>query len=323
MPIISVIVPVYKVEPYLRRCVDSILAQKFTDFELILVDDGSPDNCGVICDEYAAKDSRVRVIHQENGGLSAARNTGIDWVFAHSDSEWISFVDSDDWVHPQMLEWMLHAAHEHGAGVITCRYKTVSEYEAPDKYSECLWKSMDPESFYIQHMGNCIVAYGKLYEKEKWRSIRFPVGRLHEDGYVTHILMFSEKTVPVIDMPLYMYYNNPKGITHTPSSRRLKDACDGQRERLEFFRKNGFSRAYDYEINSTGFLATEISAMRKGIVHEDKVYCKDVVKRLRKAIRREHISFKKHIWVYECAYPNLMKMYWLIVALGRKLGLKG
>ena len=104
---ISVIVPVYKVENYLHRCVDSILGQSFADFELILVDDGSPDNCGSICDAYAVKDSRIRVIHQENGGLSAARNAGIDWVFAHSDSQWLTFIDSDDWIHGSFLQ-ILH-----------------------------------------------------------------------------------------------------------------------------------------------------------------------------------------------------------------------
>ena len=95
---ISVIVPVYKVEAFLNRCVDSILCQTYEDFEIILVDDGSPDTCGALCDEYARKDGRVHVIHQENGGLSAARNTGIDWAFANSTSRWLAFVDSDDWV---------------------------------------------------------------------------------------------------------------------------------------------------------------------------------------------------------------------------------
>ena len=109
MPLVSVIVPVYKVELYLRRCVDSILAQTFCDFELILVDDGSPDNCGSICDEYASKDSKIHVIHQKNGGLSAARNAGIDWVFANSDSKYISFIDSDDWVHEKYLELLVKA----------------------------------------------------------------------------------------------------------------------------------------------------------------------------------------------------------------------
>ena len=107
MPLISVIVPVYKVEEYLSRCVDSILSQTFEDFELILIDDGSPDNCGKICDEYTKKDNRVHVIHQENGGLSSARNAGIDWAFENSDSEWLTFIDSDDWVHIQYLDLLL------------------------------------------------------------------------------------------------------------------------------------------------------------------------------------------------------------------------
>ena len=109
---ISVIVPVYKVEAFLSRCVESILAQTYRDFELILVDDGSPDNCGVLCDGYALRDSRVHVIHQENGGLSAARNTGIDWVFANSVSRWIAFVDSDDWVHPDFLKVLYETAEK-------------------------------------------------------------------------------------------------------------------------------------------------------------------------------------------------------------------
>ena len=104
MPQISVIVPVYKVEAYLARCVDSVLAQTFSDFDLILVDDGSPDNSGAICDEYAEKDPRIVVIHQKNGGLSAARNAGIEWAFAHSNSQWLNFIDSDDWVHPEYLD---------------------------------------------------------------------------------------------------------------------------------------------------------------------------------------------------------------------------
>jgi glycosyltransferase involved in cell wall biosynthesis len=116
MPAISVIVPVYKVEKYIHRCVDSILGQTFTDFELILVDDGSPDSCGAICDEYAAKDSRV-VIHQENGGLSAARNAGIEWSFDHSNSGWMTFIDSDDWVHPQYLELLHRACLENGTAL--------------------------------------------------------------------------------------------------------------------------------------------------------------------------------------------------------------
>ena len=104
VPEVSVIVPIYNVELYLSRCIDSILAQTFTDFELILVDDGSPDKCGEICDKYAAQDKRIHVIHKENGGLSDARNAGIEWTLNNTSCLWITFVDSDDWVHPEYLE---------------------------------------------------------------------------------------------------------------------------------------------------------------------------------------------------------------------------
>lgn len=110
---ISVVVPVYNVEKYLCRCVDSILAQTFSDFELILVDDGSPDKCGAICDEYTKKDSRVYVIHKENGGLSDSRNVGIKWAIENSDSEWIAFIDSDDWIYEKYLEILLDGIYKY------------------------------------------------------------------------------------------------------------------------------------------------------------------------------------------------------------------
>ena len=114
---ISVVVPIYKVEKYLRECVDTITGQTYSNLEIILVDDGSPDNCPAICDEYAKNDGRIRVIHQKNGGLSAARNTGIDWVFKNSDSMWFSFIDSDDWVHPQYLELLLEANNKYSTKI--------------------------------------------------------------------------------------------------------------------------------------------------------------------------------------------------------------
>ena len=124
MACISVVVPVYKVESYLSRCVDSILSQTFTDFNLILIDDRSPDKCSQICDEYAKTDSRIHVIHHDrNLGLSAARNSGIDWVFAESNSEWITFVDSDDWVHPLYLDALFNSVHNHSISVC---YRSIS-----------------------------------------------------------------------------------------------------------------------------------------------------------------------------------------------------
>ncbi len=119
---ISVIIPVYNTEAYIQRCVDSILWQTLNDFELILVDDGSSDNCGSICDEYARQDNRIHVIHQKNKGLSAARNVGLDYVFEHFDSDWVSFIDSDDWVYPKYLESLIQAAIENNVQIAACNH---------------------------------------------------------------------------------------------------------------------------------------------------------------------------------------------------------
>lgn len=126
-PLLSIIVPVYKVENYLPKCIDSILAQTFTDFELILVEDGSPDNCPALCDAAAEKDARVRVIHQKNGGLSAARNAGLD----AARGAWVGFVDSDDYIAPEMYEVLYQAVQSTGADLALCDYAEVDEAGAP------------------------------------------------------------------------------------------------------------------------------------------------------------------------------------------------
>ena len=126
-PLLSIIVPVYKVENYLQKCIDSILAQTFTDFELILVEDGSPDGCPALCDAAAAKDARIRVLHQKNGGLSAARNAGLDVARG----EWIGFVDSDDYIAPEMYETLYKAVQSTGADLALCDYAAVDEAGTP------------------------------------------------------------------------------------------------------------------------------------------------------------------------------------------------
>ena len=184
MPKISVIVPVYKVEKYLHECVDSILTQTFPDFELILVDDGSPDNCGKICDEYAEKDSRVRVIHQENQGLSGARNSGMDVARG----EYIAFVDSDDRVDIRYLELLL-AAVKDGADVAVCRHKEFTDGDSlPDWEGNASIQSYGAvESLVLLYDGSPrmpVNAWCKLFRRGRINDTRFPVGRLHEDPFV-------------------------------------------------------------------------------------------------------------------------------------------
>lgn len=142
MELISVIVPVYKVEPYLERCIKSILEQTYSHFELILVDDGSPDKCGEICDNYAKKDTRIRVVHQDNAEVSKARNVGIELALENEESEWISFIDSDDWIHPKYLEHLYNAVKEMATEISACKYVITSDNSCNiDNIKRCLGKN--------------------------------------------------------------------------------------------------------------------------------------------------------------------------------------
>lgn len=238
MPKISVIVPVYKVEPYLNRCIDSILNQTFTDFELILVDDGSPDNCGKICDEYAAKDASVVVIHKENGGLSSARNAGLDWSFENSDSEWITFIDSDDWVHKQYLEILYTSIISSEQSISICKYRRVNVF-AQDETEDGKQEIIYPTEFWLKDRTNAVVAWGKLYKKELWRSIRFPVGRLHEDEFTTYKLLFNQKNLCMIRNELYYYFVNNASIVHSSLSfKRVFDLTSAMGNQIRFFELN-------------------------------------------------------------------------------------
>ena len=239
MPTISVIVPVYKVEPYLNRCVDSILRQTYQDFELILVDDGSPDRCGKICDEYARQDGRVHVIHKENGGLSDARNAGIDWVEANSDSRWLIFADSDDWVHPELLARLLDAATAFDLKISVCGYQETEGADPavlPEDMRPHRWT---PKQFYMEHFVNATVAWGKLYSRSCFRDIRYPVGKIHEDEFVTYRLLFAQKEIAVVPAPLYAYFINPKGIIRSAWSPKRFHAWEAYDQQLAFFTAMG------------------------------------------------------------------------------------
>lgn len=240
MPSISVIVPIYKVEPYLRACIDSILAQTFTDFELILVDDGSPDACGAICDEYAVKDSRVHVIHQENGGLSAARNAGIDWAFANTESQYLTFIDSDDMIHPQMLEGMLRAMRSADAEIAVCAHKSFSGAEQPLELESgllprCLTNREACERLYDNDGAQFTTACGKVYHSRLFQTLRFPVGRIHEDEATTYQALYASNQVIELSEKYYYYRVNPDSIMNSAFSERRFDALEAIQERIAFF----------------------------------------------------------------------------------------
>lgn len=324
MPTVSVIVPVYKVEKYIHRCVDSILGQTFRDFELILVDDGSPDNCGAICDAYAAKDSRVVVIHQENGGLSAARNAGIDWAFAHSDSRWFSFVDSDDWVHPEYLQHLLDAAVQNNVSVSICAYAQTDGREPvidPDTLVSALW---DTEEFYVAHNVNATIAWGKLYRKECFETIRYPLGKLHEDEFTTYKILFRLSAVAVVAAPLYFYYTNPTGITKSGTTRFRTDAFDAIEEQIVYFRREGFDAAERVQICLYICKVYDKLAWFKKHPNSNNEYQAWVGKKrwkiLLEYVPRLNPADDRDGWVLTRTYPKTMWVYWRVRAVLRKLG---
>lgn len=315
---ISVIVPVYKVEKYLARCVDSILSQTFTDFELILVDDGSPDNCPAMCDEYAKKDSRVRVIHQKNSGLSAARNAGLEIAVG----TYVFFADSDDYIHPACLELLLRALEESGAGVSIASFaRTQGQWpEVPE--SDCRWELHNTEDFYTERITNSAVAWGKLYRRADFANIRYPVGKIHEDEYTTYKILFRYDKIAFVPGTLYYYFQNPEGITGSQWSEKRLDLLEALDNQMRFFAANGYTR-----------LLCRVGSIYLGAVNSMHKNAKEhgVSRRKLREIRRTRlrivwIGIRKHIWrmpqdawLFEEAYPRTMKLYWYGCAAKRKL----
>ena len=232
---ISVVVPVYNVEPYLQRAVDSLLCQTYENLQIILVNDGSPDRCGEMCDAYAQKDSRVQVIHKENGGLSSARNAGIDLA----DGAYIAFLDSDDYFQPTMLERLYTVAEKENCDIVQCEF-----------YRFCDDPSHDPEPGEVQIITpdqalTCIdepvymAAWNKLYKRELFEKIRFPHGKIHEDVGTTYRLFYEAGRIAVMKDAMYGYYENPDSITTSKVKMNKLDLVDMYAEQVIFFKEKG------------------------------------------------------------------------------------
>ena len=249
MAAISIIVPVYKVEPYLARCVDSILNQTYTDFELILVDDGSPDRCGELCDQYAAAHAFIHVIHRKNGGLSAARNSGIEWMLAHSDSQYVTFIDSDDWIHPQYLEILTKAVQTPGASTAMVGRNYVSKFDDNFPHYAPLPGAVlyNGEDLFLARDWDFNYAWGKLYRKEHFQTLRYPEGKNFEDVFTTYQVLFTCGKTALIDEPLYYYFNNVEGISHSPWKPSELVVFEGMKNQMDFYQRNGFDLAFAKE----------------------------------------------------------------------------
>ena len=215
--LISVIVPIYNVEKYLVRCIDSIISQTYKNIEIILVNDGSPDNCGSICDKYAQQDARIRVLHKKNGGLSDARNCGVEVA----SGEYITFIDSDDFIAPNYIEYLYNLLIENDADIsCCCSIKTGNDSVkfGTDNTTHSVQVLSGEECCYAL-FGNLyltlVTAWGKLYKSKVVKKYPFPIGRKHEDEATTCKYYYDAKKVVVSNAQLYAYYQNPTGIMNS------------------------------------------------------------------------------------------------------------
>ena len=251
---ISVVIPVFKVEKYLEKCVDSVLAQSYSDLEIILVDDGSPDCCPQICDLYKNKDKRIKVIHKENGGLSSARNIGIE----HATGEWIAFIDSDDYIDRDMFQGMLSAAIESKADLVLCNYYYIKENseiipkQSPLKNEvlnarQAMMKLQKAAPHYY------ITAWNKLYKRTLFDQVRFPIGKIHEDQFVVHRLFHECHIIRTLNAYYYYYVQTDQSIMRSAISSRNLDEVEAILDRVTFFGDNGYDEmipgalAYAYQ----------------------------------------------------------------------------
>lgn len=222
--LISVIMPVYQVEAYLRESIESVLNQDHRELELILIDDGSPDNCGAICDDYAEKDSRVRVIHQENGGAAAAKNAGL----RIAKGTWLSFVDSDDYLEPGAYSHMLKLLKEHRADAVQCsfrdvyRNRTESHIQQPCVLNEHQYLVRFPKDW------TCPLLWNKLYRRSLFAGIFFEEGHKIDDEYFTYQGFLNPCKVVLDDRIVYNYRRRASGVMCSPQAaeQRIRDGID-------------------------------------------------------------------------------------------------
>lgn len=236
--LISVIVPIYNVEKYLQKCVDSIINQTYKNLEIILVDDGSPDNCPKMCDDYAKKDSRIKVVHKENGGLSDARNVGMEVATG----EYISFIDSDDYISLDFYETLLQTMIDNDSDIVECSVVKFYENEKFDEYSDDQmiknFNTVDGLEELINENSFHQYVWNKLYKSNIALDIPYAVGKLNEDEFWTYQVFGKAKKVTRIYKTMYYYFQRGSSIMGNGYNIKRLDALEGKMNRQAYIEKN-------------------------------------------------------------------------------------
>ena len=322
---IAIMIPFYNVQLYIRRCLDSILAQTFQDFEILLIDDGSTDKSGIICDEYAELDNRIHVIHKKNEGQAITRNKCIDWCMENSDSEWITFIDSDDWIHACYLEMLLNVAIKYDVDISVCDHIQLDDMIEDGKVNlDCIEK-IKTETYFIEYNLNSIVPWGKLYRKSLFYDIRYPNIRVHEDEGTTYKVLFKSEFIGVVHFPMYYYFNNTNSVMGRVKSfdfiPERMDVVNIFEDRMIYFKKNNFNSALVYQKQLYLYYVSKQIELILNLSETEykQKYLPVLRKKLRRFIRKNKkcmdISFEKDISIYELCYPVFMGVYWKLKGL--------
>lgn len=263
--LISVVVPIYNVEKFLRKCVESIIKQSYRNIEIILVDDGSTDECPAICDEYKKVDQRVRVIHKKNGGLSDARNIGIDVA----KGEYLVLIDSDDYIHKDMIKKLYETIIKDGSDLAICNYKVVDEDESILETSKrerrnesVIGEKEFWEEYYNNQNGYYIVAWNKLYKKSLFLKERYDVGKIHEDELICHRIIAQCEKISCLEEQLYFYLKRNNSIMQQNYSQQNFDIVEAIINRSIYLNGIGMQRlsekALSFAISRILYIAKRI-----------------------------------------------------------------
>ena len=312
--LISIVVPVYNVEKYLKKCIDSIINQTYENLEIILVDDGSTDNSKKICDEYILKDNRIKVIHKENGGLSDARNVGVD----KAKGEYIVFIDSDDWIDEKMIEILYYIIKKNNSDISICDYFLAYNEEEQNQKEEIQFYQFNNiealKKLYDENLNIIMtITCCKLFKKILFSDIKFPKGKIHEDEFTTYKLLYKSKKISYTNEKMYYYRQREDSITHRKFSIKNLDAVDAFEERISFFKnivKNKF--LYYKSVESLYFFCMKSYFLYEKEINNDK----KVLKFLRKKAKNILKGKSKFLWDFKLRIiyssfiinPNLYKI---------------
>lgn len=234
--LISVIVPIYGVEKYLNRCIESIVNQTYKNMEIILIDDGSPDQCPEICDRWVKKDQRIKVVHKKNGGLSDARNAGIKFMTG----EYVAFIDSDDWIEKHMFQVLLHTIKETNADMCECEYQISTGKQTKSEHMEGL-KVLTINKYEalkaVVDQEIAPVVWNKLYRRKIVERVYFPEGKCNEDEFWTYKVVDRCQKVSKVNTVLYYYFKREESIINERYSLKRLDGLDGRYERMNYLKK--------------------------------------------------------------------------------------